>query len=226
MKFSENWLRTFVDPPLATHELAHVLTMAGLEVETTEPVAPSFDKVVVAEVLSVRKHPDADLLHICEVNAGAAMGGQPLQIVCGAGNVRAGIKVPCALPGAQLPAIAIRQTTIRGVESAGMLCSARELGLEESVPGLMLLPSDAPVRSDFRRYYELEDTVLTLKLTPNRGDCLSLIGIAREVAAITSAKLSPLEIAPVADQIGEGLAIHVDEPEACPLYCPLTHAPT
>lgn len=219
MKFSENWLRTFVDPPLSTHDLAHVLTMAGVEVETIEPVSQPFDGVVVAEVLSVRKHPDADLLHVCEVNTGPAMAGKRLQIVCGAANVRSGIKVPCALPGARLPNLAIRQTTIRGVESAGMLCSARELGLEETAPGLMLLPADAPVGSDFRHYYELEDSIFTLKLTPNRGDCLSLSGIAREVSAITSAKLTPLEIPPVADQIDEALVIRVDAPDACPLYC-------
>ncbi|HEV7929555.1 MAG TPA: phenylalanine--tRNA ligase subunit beta, partial [Nitrosospira sp.] len=219
MKFSENWLRTFVDPPLSTHDLGHMLTMAGVEVETIEPVAQPFDRVVVAEVLSVRKHPNADLLHVCEVNAGPAMEGKLLQIVCGAANVRAGIKVPCALPGAQLPGNAIRQTTIRGVESAGMLCSARELGLEETAPGLMLLPVDAPVGFDFRQYYELEDSVFTLKLTPNRGDCLGLTGIAREVSAITSEKLTPLEISPVADQIDEALVIHVDAPDACPLYC-------
>lgn len=219
MKFSENWLRGFVDPPLSTRGLAHVLTMAGIEVETIDPVAPPFDKVVVAEVLSVRKHPDADLLHVCEVNAGPAVAGQTLQIVCGAANVRVGIKVPCALAGAQLPGMAIRQTRIRGVESAGMLCSARELGLEEMAPGLMVLPPDAPIGLDFRDYYELEDSILTLKLTPNRGDCLGLLGIAREVAAVTSARLKPLEIAPVANQTDEALAIHVDVPDACPLYC-------
>ena len=218
MKFSENWLRTFVDPPLSAHDLAHVLTMAGIEVESIEPAAPSFNKVVVAEVLSVRKHPNADLLRVCEVNAGAAAGA-PLQIVCGAANVREGVKVPCALPGAQLPGITISHTAIRGVESAGMLCSARELGLSDVAPGLLLLPGDAPVGLDFRRYYELEDNIFTLKLTPNRGDCLGMTGVAREVAAITSAKLEPLEIIPVEVQIGEGPAINVDAPGACPLYC-------
>ena len=218
MKFSENWLRTFVDPALSAHDLAHVLTMSGVEVESIEPAAPSFNKVVVAEVLSVRKHPNADLLRVCEVNAGAADGG-PLQIVCGAANVREGVKVPCALPGAQLPGITISHTAIRGVESAGMLCSARELGLSDVAPGLLLLPGNAPVGLDFRRYYELEDNIFTLKLTPNRGDCLGMTGVAREVAAITSAKLEPLEIIPVEVQIGEGPAINVDAPGACPLYC-------
>ncbi len=217
MKFSESWLRTFVDPPLSAQDLAHVLTMAGLEVETIEPVAPPFDRVVVSEVLSVHKHPNADLLHVCEVNAGAA--GASLQIVCGAANIREGVKVPCALPGAQLPGMAISQTAIRGVESSGMLCSARELGLEDAAQGLLLLPSDAPVGLDFRCYYELEDRIFTLKLTPNRGDCLGVVGIAREVAAITSAKLQPLTIIPVEAQIEGGLAINVHAPDACPLYC-------
>src|SRR5690349_19282117 len=138
MKFSENWLRTFVNPPLSTRELAHALTMAGLEVESVEPVAPAFEKVVVAEVLSVQKHPDADHLQVCKVKANAAGNDEPLQIVCGAANVRAGIKVPCALPGAQLPGMAIKQTRIRGVESTGMLCSAKELGLEDASSGLLL----------------------------------------------------------------------------------------
>jgi phenylalanyl-tRNA synthetase beta chain len=217
MKFSESWLRTFVDPPLSAQDLAHVLTMAGLEVETIEPVAPPFDRVVVSEVLSVHKHPNADLLHVCEVNAGAA--GASLQIVCGAANIREGVKVPCALPGAQLPGMAISQTAIRGVESSGMLCSAKELGLEDAAQGLLLLPSDAPVGLDFRCYYELEDRIFTLKLTPNRGDCLGVVGIAREVAAITSAKLQPLTIIPVEAQIEGGLAINVHAPDACPLYC-------
>ena len=127
--------------------------------------------------------------------------------------------MPCALPGAQLPGITISHTAIRGVESAGMLCSARELGLSDVAPGLLLLPGNAPVGLDFRRYYELEDNIFTLKLTPNRGDCLGMTGVAREVAAITSAKLEPLEIIPVEVQIGEGPAINVDAPGACPLYC-------
>lgn len=221
MKFSENWLRTFVNPPLPARDLAHALTMAGLEVESIEPVAPAFDKVVVAEVLSVQKHPDADQLHICKVNAGADAAGNdaPLQIVCGAANVRAGIKVPCALPGAQLPGMSIKQVRIRGVESAGMLCSAKELGLEDAASGLLLLPSDAPIGADYRGYYDLEDNLFTLKLTPNRGDCLGLSGIAREVAAITSQDIQAVEIKPAPVQIDENLAIHVNNGSACPLYC-------
>ncbi|HJT50450.1 MAG TPA: phenylalanine--tRNA ligase subunit beta, partial [Nitrosospira sp.] len=219
MKFSENWLRTFVNPPLSSRDLAEALTMAGLEVESVEPAAPSFTKVVVAEVLSVRKHPGADALQVCEVNTGLDSGAKPLQIVCGATNVRAGAKVPCALTGAQLPGMVIKETRIRGVESAGMLCSAKELGLEEAGGGLLLLPSDAPVGEDFRKYYELEDRLITLKLTPNRGDCLGLLGVAREVAAITSENLTPVETAPVAVEADEVLVVKVDEPSACPLYC-------
>lgn len=221
MKFSENWLRTFVNPPLSTRDLAHALTMAGLEVESVQPVAPAFDKVVVAEVLSVQKHPGADHLQVCEVRTEADNAGNnvPLQIVCGATNVRAGIKVPCALPGAQLPGMSIKQTRIRGVESTGMLCSAKELGLEDASSGLLLLSPDAPVGTDFRAYYDLEDNLLALKLTPNRGDCLGLSGIAREVGAITSQNLQTVEIKPVPAQIAEALAIHMDAAAACPLYC-------
>ncbi len=219
MKFSENWLRTLVNPLLSSDELAHVLTMAGLEVEAIESAAPAFDKVVVAEVLSVQKHPDADRLNVCQVNAGAAVGGEALQIVCGAANVRAGVKVPCALVGAQLPGAAIKQVKVRGVESSGMLCSAKELGLSDTADGLLLLPGDAPTGADFRDYYALDDKLFTLKLTPNRADCLGLAGVAREVAAITSAKLDPLEIQPVHSETDDILVVQVEAADACPLYC-------
>jgi phenylalanyl-tRNA synthetase beta chain len=219
MKFSETWLRTFVDPPLSTEELAHALTMAGLEVEMIEPLAPAFTGVVVAEVLSVEKHPGGDRLHVCQVNAGPIAGDGRLQIVCGATDVRAGMKVPCALAGAQLPITVIKPTSIRGVESQGMLCSARELGLSDPAEGLLVLPDDAPAGIDFRKYYELDDNLFTLKLTPNRGDCLGISGIAREVAAITSVNLRSLEIEPVAAGTDEVLQVTVDAPEACPLYC-------
>ncbi len=219
MKFSENWLRALVNPPLSSGELAHVLTMAGLEVEAIEPAAPAFDKVVVAEVLSVQKHLDADRLNVCQVNVGAAASSDSLQIVCGAANVRAGVKVPCALVGAQLPGAAIKQVKVRGVESSGMLCSARELGLSDTAEGLLLLPGDAPTGTDFRDYYALDDKLFTLKLTPNRADCLGLAGVAREVAAITSAKLDPLEIEAVHSEIDDILTVQVEAPDACPLYC-------
>ena len=170
MKFSENWLRTLVNSTLSSSELAHALTMAGLEVETIEPVAPFFDKVVVGEVLSIQKHPDADRLSICQVNVNKVLGDERLQIVCGATNIHVGAKVPCALIGAQLPTMVIHQTKVRGVESHGMLCSTKELGLSEVATGLLLLSDDAPVGADFRNYYELSDKIFTLKLTPNRGD--------------------------------------------------------
>lgn len=219
MKFSENWLRTFVDPPLSTDELAHALTMAGLEVEAIEPLVLAFTGVVVAEVLSVEKHPGGDRLRVCQVNAGPIPGGGQLQIVCGAPNVRAGMKVPCALSGAKLSAATIKPTSIRGVESHGMLCSATELGLSDATEGLLALPEDALPGIDFRDYYELDDKLLTLKLTPNRGDCLGLVGIAREAAAVTSASLRPLEIEPVVPAVGGMLRVEVGAPEACPLYC-------
>ena len=215
MKFSENWLRTLVNPPHSSDELAHLLTMAGLEVECIEPVAPSFDKVVVAEVLSVDKHPEADRLNVCRVNAG----GEPLQIICGAPNVSVGIKIPCALVGAKLADFVIKKAKLRGQESHGMLCSAKELGLSDAADGLYLLPDDAPIGMDFREYYALDDKLFTLKLTPNRADCLGLEGVAREIAAITSSKLITPKIDSVANVIDDTLTVNVTEPEACPLYC-------
>ncbi len=216
MQFSESWLRERVDPPLDTRALGHLLTMAGLEVEAIEPVAPAFSGVVVGEILSAGKHPDADRLQVCQVAVGAA---EPLTIVCGAGNARAGLKTACALVGAQLPEMAIRQAKVRGVESFGMLCSARELGLAETAEGIMELPADAPVGVDLRAWMALDDRRITLKLTPNRGDCLSIAGIAREVAALTGAPLTPLDCAPVAPAVADAQAVAIDAPDACPRYC-------
>ena len=176
MQFSENWLREFVNPPLTSAELAHSLTMAGLEVEALQGVAPAFGGVVVAQVLTVEKHPDADKLKLCRVDAGQ---GDTLQIVCGAPNVSAGMKVPCALVGAELPGIKIKAARVRGIESFGMLCSARELGLSEDHSGLLALADDAPVGEDIRVHLALDDKLFTLKLTPNRADCLSLKGVAK-----------------------------------------------
>ena len=215
MKFSENWLRSFANPPLSSDELAHALTMAGIEVESIEPVAALFNKVVVAEVLIVEKHPEADRLKVCSVNTGA----ETLQIVCGAPNVSAGGKVPCALIGATLPGFAIKKTKLRGIDSFGMLCSAKELGISDAADGLLLLPADAPVGMDFRSYYGLDDHIFTLKLTPNRADCLGLLGVAREVAAITSAALALQEKKSVSEEIADALAVKVTASGACPLYC-------
>ncbi|MBY0474692.1 MAG: phenylalanine--tRNA ligase subunit beta [Nitrosomonas sp.] len=218
MKFSEIWLRSFVNPPCSSDELAHTLTMAGIEVENVEPVASGFKNVVVAEVLSVEKHPTADRLSVCNVKTGKS-DNDLLQIVCGAPNVSAGVKVPCALVGATLPGFVIKKTRLRGIDSAGMLCSAKELGISEVSDGLLLLPNDAPVGADFRSYYELEDGVFTLSLTPNRADCLSVQGIAREVSAITDTALHPLALEFVSNEIDDTLNVHVTAPDACPLYC-------
>jgi len=216
MKFSEHWLRSFVDPGISTAELARVLTMAGIEVESVEPVAPPFDKVIVGRVVEVGKHPNADRLSVCKVDVGASA---PLSIVCGAPNVAAGMKAPVALVGARLPGIQIGATTVRGVESNGMLCSARELGLSEDHGGLIALPEDAPVGADVRKALDLDDKLITLKLTPNRGDCLSLRGIAREVSILTGA---PLRLPPVGAAkvtLRDKRAIRLQDPAACPRYC-------
>ncbi len=186
MQFSESWLRTLVNPSLSSEELAHLLTMAGLEVEDLSPVAPPFDKVVVGLVLSKDKHPDADKLNVLTVDVGL---GAPLSIVCGAANVSVGMKAPCALVGAKLPGLEIKQAKVRGVASFGMMCSAKELGLAEDSGGLMELAAGAVVGQNIREHLDLDDHLLTLKLTPNRSDCLSLYGIAREVAALTGAPL-------------------------------------
>ena len=216
MQFPESWLRALVNPPLSTDELCHLLTMAGLEVEETRAVAPAFSRVVVARVLTTEKHPDADKLKLCSVDTGEH---GVLQIVCGAPNVAPDMRVPCALVGAKLPGIEIKKAKVRGIESFGMLCSARELGLSDDQGGLLALPADAPIGRDIRDYLMLDDTLITLKLTPNRADCLSLTGIAREVAALTGAPLSLSAIEPVAAVHDETRAIVLDAPDACPRYC-------
>jgi len=213
MRFSEKWLRTMVDPALTTDELTHLLTMSGLEVEGCEPVAPPFTKVVVGKVLAVAKHPNADRLSLCKVDAGE---GTPLDIVCGAPNVQAGMKAPVALVGAELPGgLAIRRAAVRGVESNGMLCSARELGLSEDHSGLLALADDAPVGRDFRDYAALDDRVITIKLTPNRADCLSVLGVAREVAALTGAKLTVPTFAPVPARVTDKMPVRIEAPDLC-----------
>lgn len=215
MQFPESWLRNLVNPALDTGQLAHVMTMAGLEVEALTPAAPPFSNVLVAEILSAGKHPDADRLRVCQVDVGEA---SPVTIVCGAPNAAAGLKVPCARPGAKLPGIEIEPATVRGVESFGMLCSARELGLEGTADGLMVLPDDAPVGEDFRTWLNLDDTLITLKLTPNRADCLSMQGLAREVGAITGAEVRFPQIRETATRIQDTVALQVQAGEACPRY--------
>ena len=215
MKVSANWLKQLVDFNGSIDELSHTLTMAGLEVEEMSPVAPPYEKIVVAEVKTVNPHPNADKLRVTEVDVGAA---QLLQIVCGAPNVVLGMRVPCALVGAKLPGIEIKEAKLRGVDSNGMLCSARELGLSEDHGGLLALPADAPIGQDIREYLDLNDVYLTLKLTPNRGDCLSMVGIARDLAAVTGAKLNVPAITPVAATSTAALAIKISAPKACGQY--------
>lgn len=212
MKVLESWLRSFVNPSLSTAELAHKLTMSGAEVEGIAPVAPAFTGVVVGLVKSVKKHPDADKLNVCSVDAGGAL----LQIVCGAPNVREGIKVPCAVVGAVLPGdFHIKAAKLRGVDSQGMLCSERELGLSEEHGGLLILSDDKKVGAPIREALALDDQVLEIKLTPNKADCLSIFGIAREVSAITGAALCTKPMSAVAATITEKLPVAISAPDLC-----------
>ena len=219
MQFSESWLRQYVNPALDSDALGHAMTMAGLEVEEQHSVAPAFTKIVIAQILSAEQHPDADRLRVCKVDAGT---GQELQIVCGAPNARAGIKIPCALVGAELPPaeaggkpFMIKVGKLRGVESQGMLCSGRELGLGEDHEGILELPADAPVGEDIRKYLDLDDQVFVIKLTPNKADCLSLMGMAREVSAITGAALCAPKWNTPAVTIDEKRKVTVESKELC-----------
>ena len=221
MQFPESWLREFCDPPLNTQALSELLTMSGMEVEEVRPVAPPFRGVVVAEILTAEQHPQADRLRVCTVDAGVFSKDGPLQIVCGAPNARVGIKVPLAVVGAELPPgedgkpFKIGVGKLRGVESLGMLCSARELKIAEDHGGLLELSSDAPVGTDIRQWLRLDDSVFTLKLTPNLGHCLSVFGIAREVAALTGAPLKRLAIQPVEVAHAQRLPVEVQAPDLC-----------
>jgi len=216
VKFPESWLRSFVDTKIPTRELARVLTMGGLDVESVEPVAPAFSGVVVGRVVDVVRHPNADRLTLCRVDVGR---DAPLSIVCGAPNVLPGMKVPVAMLGARLPGTEIKQTKVRGVESTGMLCSARELGLSQDHSGLLALPAEAQPGADVRRVLDLDDQLITLKLTPNRGDCLSLRGIAREVSVLTGASLTVPAVAPAKAALEEKRKILLQDSAACPRYC-------
>jgi phenylalanyl-tRNA synthetase beta chain len=218
MQFSEHWLRTLVDPPISAEELARVLTMSGIEVEACNPVAPPFSGVVVAQIVSVGKHPNADRLSVCRVDTGT---GEALGIVCGAPNVAADMKVPCALVGAKLPGespdkpFEIKTANMRGVESCGMLCSARELGLSDDHGGLLALPADAPLGRDVREVLALDDRLFTLKLTPNRADCLSVLGVAREVAALTRSKLKAPDVRPVPPANNATFPVKITHADGC-----------
>ena len=218
MQFPESWLREFCNPPLNTKQLAELLTMSGMEVEELSPVAPPFHGIVVAEILEAEQHPNADKLRVCKVNAG---GPEPLQIVCGAPNARVGIKVPLATVGAELPPGAdgkpfkISVGKLRGVDSFGMLCSARELKLSEDHGGLLELAADAVIGEDIRKHLALDDTLFTLKLTPNLGHCLSVYSVAREVAALTGAPLLKPEFPAVKPTLDDKLPVRIEATDLC-----------
>ena len=216
MKFSERWLREWVDPPLSTDELAARLTGAGLEVDSVAPVAEGLSKVVVAEVVAVGPHPGADRLSLCRVDAGA---GEQLRVVCGAPNVRQGMRAALALPGARLPGgVKVRRSKIRGEESQGMLCSARELGLGTEEDSIIELARDARIGGDLRVELTLDDVTIDVELTPNRGDCLGLAGIAREVGAITGVAVKRPRCDSVAAETEDQATIRLEAPADCPRY--------
>jgi phenylalanyl-tRNA synthetase beta chain len=231
MKFSEQWLREWVNPPITGENLANQLTLAGLEVDSVTPVAPPFERVVIGQVIDVQPHPNADRLRVCCVD----VGDEKLNIVCGAQNVRRDLKVPVAKVGAVLPGgVQIKKSNIRGVESCGMICSENELGLADTSLGIMELPDDASIGMDFREYLLLDDQIIDIDLTPNRGDCLSILGIAREVAVFNKIPLLRKPGETLTDRSGgtrqiksvsrsytktdKKLPIRVLAPEACPRY--------
>ena len=215
MKFSESWLRQAVNPSISTEDLVAQVTMAGLEVDAVESAAPEMSGVVVGEIISVEQHPDADKLRVCQV----AGGGEFAQVVCGAPNARAGIKVPFATVGAKLPGdFKIKKAKLRGVESFGMLCAQTELQLGDDDDGLWELPADATVGSDLIDYLELNDNIIEVDLTPNRGDCLSIRGLAREVGVLNKAAVTEQACAPVAATIEDRISIKLEAPEACARY--------
>jgi phenylalanyl-tRNA synthetase beta chain len=221
MQFPESWLREFCNPPLSTQQLADLLTMSGMEVEALRPVAPPFAHIVVAEIVEAEPHPNADKLRVCRVDAGKHSKDGPLQIVCGAPNARVGIRVPLALVGAELPPgedgkpFKIGVGKLRGVESFGMLCSARELKLSDDHGGLLELAADAPLGEDVRKTLALDDHLLTLKLTPNLGHCLSVYGIAREVSALTGAPLKTVVFPPVKTSHNDKLPVRIEAKDLC-----------
>ncbi|EXS34047.1 phenylalanine--tRNA ligase subunit beta [Acinetobacter sp. 826659] len=215
MKISENWLRTWVNPAIDSETLSDQLTMLGLEVDELAPVAKPFTGVVVGEVLTVEQHPDADRLRVTTVNIGS---GEPLQIVCGAPNVRAGMKAPVATIGAVLPGdFKIKKGKLRGVESQGMLCGASEIDLEDKIDGLLELPADAPVGINIREYLKLDDNVIDISITPNRGDCFSIRGIAREIAVINQLQMNEPDIKSVDATIADEKKVVIST-EGAPRY--------
>ena len=216
MKFSELWLREWVNPALDSAALSEQITMAGLEVDGVEPVAGAFHGVVVGEVVECGQHPNADKLRVTKVNVG---GDRLLDIVCGAPNCRQGLKVAVATVGAVLPGdFKIKAAKLRGEPSEGMLCSFSELGISDDHSGIIELPGDAPIGMDIRDYLKLDDNTIEISVTPNRADCLGIIGIARDVAVLNSLPLTAPAIEPVAATIGDTFPIRVDATDACPRY--------
>ncbi len=215
MKISEQWLREWVSPALTSEELAHQITMAGLEVDAIEPVAGAFSGVVVARIVSAEQHPDADKLRVCQVDTGS----ETVQIVCGAPNARAGLIAPLARVGAVLPGdFKIKPAKLRGVESRGMLCAEKELGISDANAGLMELAADAPVGADLRDYLALDDRVIEIGLTPNRADCLGIAGIAREVGLLNQLPVQPPVFAKASATIDDIVAVDLQSPGRCPRY--------
>lgn len=215
MLLSEKWLREWVNPALSTQELADQITMAGLEVDGIEPVAGEFSGVVVGEIVAIEKHPDADKLRVCQVTGG----DEVAQVVCGAPNARLGLKIPFALVGAVLPGnFKIKKAKLRGVESFGMLCAEAELGMSDSSDGLMELAADAPVGTDFREYLSLNDQIIEVDLTPNRADCLSVRGVARDISALNDCALTAPEITAVAATVRDTFPVAIEAPQDCPRY--------
>ena len=218
MQFPESWLREYCNPTLTTQELADTLTMAGLEVEELDPVAPPFTGIVVGEIKEAVQHPDADRLRICQVDVG---GPELLNIVCGAPNARVGIRIPCATVGAELPPgedgkpFKIKIGKLRGVQSFGMLCSAKELGIDEDASGLLEFPTDAPLGQNVREYLNLDDTLFTLKLTPNLAHCLSVYGVARELSALTGTPLKALSFPAAAVALQDKLPVKIEATDLC-----------
>ncbi|MCX7099947.1 MAG: phenylalanine--tRNA ligase subunit beta [Methylobacter sp.] len=216
MQISEAWLREYVNPEISTEQLVEQLTMAGLEIDSVTPAAAIFSGVVIGEVLSMQQHPDADRLRVCRVAVGEA---EPLQIVCGASNVRVGLKIPAALIGAVLPGdFKIKKSKLRGEESFGMLCSEKELGLAADANGLMELADNAPVGTDIRVYLSLNDNIIEVDLTPNRADCLSVEGVARELAILNKLDWSVLQIETSTITHSDTVSVSVETPESCPRY--------
>jgi phenylalanyl-tRNA synthetase beta chain len=215
VNISEQWLREWVSPDLSTEELAHQITMAGLEVDAIDPVAGAFSGVVVAEIISAEQHPDADKLRVCQVSTGS----DTVQIVCGAPNARPGLKAPLAQLGAVLPGdFKIKRAKLRGVESQGMLCAEQELGLSDASDGLMELAADAPVGTDIRNYLQLDDKVIEIGLTPNRADCLGVVGIAREVGLLNDLPVKGLEFDRAAESITDTFPVELQAADRCPRY--------